>query len=156
DLIIFVSRKKGKGYKKPNIAKGKKIINKVGCIGCHNIAPGQSVKAPDLSKLGKMSSADIAMSIVKPAAAIAPSWVNITTKQGALHTGTIIKKDKNEVVLHNIAGAKMVINVSDIKKTEPGTGMMLLHLCDKLTLQELTDLIEYIKSLDPSYKTAKK
>ncbi|NQZ60235.1 MAG: HEAT repeat domain-containing protein, partial [Lentisphaeraceae bacterium] len=152
DLIIFVSRKKGKNYRKPNLAKGKKVINKVGCIGCHNIASGQIVKAPDLSKLGKVSSADIAMSIVKPAAAIAKTWVNITTKKGAIHTGTIVKKDATEIVLHNIAGLKTVIKVSDIKTTAPGTSMMLLHLCDNLNLQEFADLVEYIKSLDPNYK----
>jgi len=156
DLMIFVNRKKGKGYKKPNAAKGKKVISKVGCVACHNIAPGQVVKGPDLSKLGKMSKADIAMSIVRPSATIAKSWVNITTKKGVLHSGTVVKKDKDSITLHNIVGMKTVIKTSDIKKSAPGPELMSLHLCDPITLQEMADLIEYIQSLDPTYKKRKK
>ena len=96
------------------------------------------------------------MSIVKPGAIIAKSWVNITTKNGVLHTGTIVKKDKNEIVLHNIAGLKTVIKTADVKKNEPGPELMIMHLYDSLTLQEFADLIEYIKTLDPSYKKSKK
>ena len=152
DISIFLNRKSGKDYKKPDAANGKKVINKVGCIGCHNIAPGQVVKAPDLSKLGKVSKDDIAMSIVRPADIIAKTWVNITTKKGALHMGTIVKRSSKEITLHNIAGMKTVFKTSDLKKVEPGSSMMLLHLCDALTLQEFADLIEYVQSLDPKYK----
>lgn len=148
DLIIYVTDKK----RKTNAANGKKVINKVGCIGCHNVEKGQSVKGPDLSKLGKVSKSDITMAIVRPADSIAKSWVNITTKSGVLHTGTVVKKDDKEVVLHNIAGAKTVIKVGDIKSTEPGLGMMLMHLADSLTLQEFADMVEYIQSMDPAYK----
>jgi putative heme-binding domain-containing protein len=146
DLIISL------GKLKPNAANGKKVINKIGCIGCHNVEAGQTVKAPDLSKLGKASKTDVATSIVRPAQVIAKTWVTITTKDGTLHTGTLVKSDKNEVVIHNIAGIPTTIKAADVKSTAPGASMMLMHLADSLTLQEFSDLVEYIQALDPSYK----
>ena len=103
-----------------------------------------------------MSNADVAVSIVNPAASIAKSWVSITTKNGELHTGTIIKSDKKEIVLHNIAGVKTVIRISNMKKRGPGPESMIMHLVDNITLQEFANLIGYIKSLDSSDSKPKK
>jgi len=51
------------------------------------------------------------------------------------------------VTISNIAGVKTSIKKADIKSTEPGPGMMLMHLTDSLTLQEFADLVEYIQKL---------
>jgi hypothetical protein len=52
------------------------------------------------------------------------------------------------VTISNIAGVKTNIKTEDIKSTEPGPSMMLMHLADSLTLQEFADLIEYTKKLN--------
>ena len=142
DLMASLDKHKG------NVGRGKKVINKIGCIGCHNIEAGQVVKGPDLTKLTKVSKQDIAMSIVRPAESISKSWVNITLKNGTEHTGTLLKSTKSEVTISNIAGVKTNIKTADIKSTEPGPSMMLMHLADSLTLQEFADLIEYTKKLN--------
>ncbi|EDM28795.1 hypothetical protein LNTAR_09499 [Lentisphaera araneosa HTCC2155] len=142
DLMASLDKHKG------NVGRGKKVINKIGCIGCHNIEAGQVVKGPDLTKLTKVSKQDIAMSIVRPAESISKSWVNITLKNGTEHTGTLLKRTKSEVTISNIAGIKTNIKTADIKSTEPGPSMMLMHLADSLTLREFADLIEYIKKLN--------
>ena len=141
DLMVSVDKLKG------NAANGKKVINKIGCIGCHNVEKEQAVKGPDLTKLGSISKADLAMSIVRPAAAISKSWVTITAKDGTLYTGTLLSKSSTEVTVSNIAGIKTTIKAADIKSTEPGASMMLMHLADSLTLQEFSDLVEYIQKL---------
>ena len=133
---------------KGNAGRGKKVINKIGCIGCHNIEAGQAVKGPDLTQLSKVSKPDIAMSIVRPAEAISKSWVNFTLKDGTEYTGTLLKSTKSEVTISNIAGVKTNIKTADIKSTDPGPSMMLMHLADSLTLREFADLIEYIKELN--------
>jgi putative heme-binding domain-containing protein len=146
DIVIHVSKNKG------NPKNGAKVINKVGCVACHNIKPGELVKGPDLTKLGHAENADIAESIIKPAAVISKSWVSITMKDGANHMGTVVKKDANEIILHNIAGIPTNLDAAQVAKTEPGLNMMSLHLCDQLTLPEFADLIGYIKSMDKSAK----
>ena len=142
DLMASLDKYKG------NKGRGKKVINKIGCIGCHNIEAGQTVKGPDLTQLSKVSKQDIAMSILRPADAISKSWVNITLKNGTEHTGTLLQSSKSEVTISNIAGVKTNIKTVDIKSTEPGPSMMLMHLADSLTLQEFADLIEYTKKLN--------
>lgn len=147
DIVLHVAKHKG------NPKKGAKVMGKVGCAACHNTKPGEPIKGPDLTKIGHMKNADIAESIIKPQAVIAKSWVSITMKDGASHIGTIVKKDDQEIILHNIAGIPTELDATQVEKTEPGPNMMLMHLCDNLSLVEFTDLIAYIKSMD---KTAKK
>ena len=142
DVVIYLSKHKG------NKKKGKEIIKTVGCIACHNIAEGQVIKGPDLTKLGKMSKEALAESILKPGASIAKSWVTIQMNDGSSHLGTLVKKDSKQVVLHNIAGIATKLDATKIKKTEPGLNMMSLHLVDGLSLQQFADLIEYLKSMD--------
>ncbi len=144
DLVIYVSKKKGSPQ------KGAKTIEQAGCIACHNIKPGDPIKAPDLSKLGNMDRADIAEAIIKPGATIAKSWVSLTMKDGANHMGTIVKQDEKQIILHNIAGIPTTLDATKVAKTEPGLNMMSLHLADQLTLPEFADLIGYIKSMDKS------
>ncbi len=145
DVILYLDK-----YK-PRAKNGGKVIKSVGCVSCHNIDQKGVVKAPDLTKLGHVSAADLTESILKPGAAIAASWVNIHLKDGSLHLGTIVSESATEVTLHNIAGMPTTLQVSDIQKREPGLNMMSLHLCDELTLNAFGDMIGYIKSLDPKF-----
>lgn len=146
DVILYVQKTKG------NPQRGAKIIDKVGCVACHNTKPNTPIKGPDLTKLGNMSKDDIAAAIIKPEATIAASWVTITMDDGTAYTGTVIKSEKDEIILHDIAGTPTKIDTKKIKNTVPGLNMMSLHLCDSLKLDEFADLIEYIQSMDPNRK----
>jgi len=146
DLVLYVSKHKGRSK------NGAKVIGKVGCIACHNIKSGDTIKGPDLTKLGNMSRADLAEAIIKPGATIAKSWVSLTMKDGANHMGTIVKQNDKEIILHNIAGIPTKLDATKVAKTEPGLNMMSLHLTDQLTLPEFADLLGYIKSMDKSAK----
>ncbi|MFK7910866.1 MAG: HEAT repeat domain-containing protein [Akkermansiaceae bacterium] len=149
DIALYVTKHQG------NPERGAKVINKVGCIACHNVKRGETIKGPDLAKLGHQKNADIAESIIKPGAIIADSWVTITMKDGASHMGTIVKKDAQEIILHNIAGIPTKLDAAQVAKTAPGDNQMLLRLCDNLTLAEFADLIGYIKSMDDSLENKK-
>jgi putative heme-binding domain-containing protein len=146
DVILYVQKTKG------NPQRGAKIIDKVGCVACHNTKPNTPIKGPDLTKLGNMSKDDITAAIIKPEATIAASWVTITMNDGTAYTGTVIKSEKDEIILHDIAGTPAKIDTKKIKNTVPGLNMMSLHLCDSLKLDEFADLIEYIQSMDPNRK----
>jgi putative heme-binding domain-containing protein len=147
DIVLHVTANNG------DPKRGAKVINKVGCIACHNTKPGDQIKGPDLTKLGHLKNADIAASIKTPEAIIAKSWVTITMKDGTTsHTGTLVKKDAKEIILHNVAGIPTKLDITKVAKTEPGLNAMLPNLCNQLTLTELADLIGYIKSMDKSTK----
>lgn len=146
DVILHVQKTKG------NSKRGAKIIDSVGCFACHNTKPNTPIKAPDLTKLGNMSKDDIVAAILKPEATIAASWVTITNNDGTAYTGTVVKSDKDEIILHDIAGTPTKIDTKKIKSTVPGLNMMSLHLCDSLKLDEFADLIEYIQSMDAARK----
>ena len=146
DLVLHASKHKG------NPKNGAKVINKVGCIACHGVKIGDVVKGPDLTILGNMSDEDLTEAIIKPGATIAPTWITATMKDKSSHVGTIIKKDKKELILHNIGGIPTTIDATQIVTEEPGPNMMSLHLCDDLTLNEFSDLLAYIKSMDKRKK----
>ena len=146
DIVIFAKENKG------NPANGAKVITKVGCIACHGIKLGDAIKGPDLTTLGNMSNADLAEAIIKPGATIAKSWVSITMKDKSSHIGTIVKQDKKEIILHNIAGIPTTLDATQVANIAPGLNMMSLHLCDSLTLKEFSDLLAYIKSMDKAAK----
>ena len=149
DVLVYLSKHKGKA------SSGKKMIQNVGCIGCHNIEVGQPIKGPDLTKLGNMSKADLAEAIIRPGATIAKSWVNVTMKDGSSHLGTIVKKDAKQITLHNITGTATKLDAKKVSKVAPGLNMMSLHLVDGLNLQQFADLVEYIQSMDSNRKKSK-
>jgi putative heme-binding domain-containing protein len=146
DIVIYVSKNKG------NAKNGAKVISKIACVACHNIKPDEVIKGPDFTKLGHQKNADIAESIIKPAAVISKSWVSITMKDGTNHDGTLVDKNDKTIVLHNIAGIPTKLDASQVVKIGPGPNMMQGNLCDELTLPEFADLIGYIKSMDKSAK----
>lgn len=149
DTVLYLKNHKG------NAVNGAKVMKTLSCAACHNTTKKETIKGPDLAALGNMSKADLAEAIIKPNASIAKSWVTITLNDGTTVTGTIVKQDKKEIVVHNIGGVPTTIDANKIKSTAPGLPMMGLGLCDKITLQEFTDLVEYIQALDENRKVKK-
>ena len=142
DVVLYLSKHKG------NAKNGAKVINTVGCVGCHSVDTKGPIKGPDLTTYGKVSDADMAEHILKPAASIAPTWLTVKTKDGASFLGTLVSETADKIVLHDITGAPTEIPVADIAKREPGMQLMTMHLCDNLSLKEFADLVAYIKSMD--------
>ena len=148
NIVLRVSSPKTKGYKSGNPKNGKQYLTKAGCIACHNVDPGLPIKGPDFNNLGSRTKAELVESIITPGTSIAESWITVTTKDGASHMGTLVRKDELKLVVHDIAGIPKEIDASQVSKIEPGLNIMPYHLCDELTLQEFADLVAYIQSLD--------
>jgi len=141
DIMLSLDQKKGK------IKNGRKIINRIGCAGCHNTSAKQPVKAPDLTLLQGQSKHTIAESILRPGAAIAPSWVTLVMKNDSNVMGTLVTQDATHTVIHNIAGIPTTVKTSEIKETQPGPPLMTMHLVDDLSIQEFADLIAYMQAI---------
>ena len=135
---------------KYNQANGKKVFaGMAACGACHNLKPADPIKGPNLLNLGSHLTRDqIAEAILKPAATIAETWVDVTMKDGSKKTGTLISKDDKMVVIHNIAGIPDKIKAADVVKVaKADSTLMGPHLVDKLTLKEFTDMVNYLHSL---------
>ena len=143
DVMVALGKMKGE----PNA--GKKALASLACIGCHNINPGDPIKATDFNKMGsRMSKDQIAEAILKPDATIADTWVTVTMNDGTPHMGTLISKNDNEVVVNNIAGIGTTLNAADVKSVEKQTSTIMgPGLANDLSLKEFSDLVSYLHSL---------
>jgi putative heme-binding domain-containing protein len=140
DIVLSLDKLKG------SARRGKGVLAKMACVGCHNVTPDQPIKGPDLAGL-TMTKADLAESIIKPAATMAPSWLNLTMKDGTELPGTIVSEINGEITIHNIAGVPSKVKAADVSKREAGPPLMGPHLADELTLQQFADVIAYIQSM---------
>jgi len=143
DVMVALDKKKG------NKKRGKKILSTLSCVACHNVKPGDTIKGPDFKKLGaKLNRDQIAEAILKPEATISDSWVTVTLKDGAEHYGTLVKKSNEQVIIHNIAGIPTKLKASDVKSIKKQSStLMTPGLANDLSLQEFSDLIEYLHSM---------
>lgn len=129
---------------KGNAIRGEKVYLSKGCIGCHAANSESPIKAPDVFKT-KLTKDQLAEAILKPAATIADTWVEVTLKDKMVHMGTLIKDDGKEVVIHNIAGIPSLFNMSEVESVKKQTStLMNPEITHDLSLQQFTDLVEFL------------
>jgi putative membrane-bound dehydrogenase-like protein len=154
----------GKYFKKPNVAiqysieriaalkadaaKGKLVFNTY-CSSCHKYEAIGGVVGPDLNgiknKFDKLSLLD---AIVNPSAAIVfgyEPWL-INMKGGESLFGFITSENANTVVLKDVAGGSHTVAVANIiKKEKQGVSIMPDPATNKMTEQQLADVVAYLR-----------
>jgi putative heme-binding domain-containing protein len=149
DLAPAVAEMKfGRSY-----GNGKQMFTVGTCIACHKLDNVVAEFGPDLTKFDpKWKPLDILKEIMEPSARINEkyqTWI-IETDAGRKYTGLILEENKETIKLIENPLAKaepVVIKVSSIdtrKKSEVST--MPKGLVDKMTRDEILDLIAYIYS----------
>ena len=133
---------------KANHKNGKKVLKTQACIGCHSIEEEHAKKGPDLNHIGgTLNKLAIAEAILKPDATIADNWVDVTTKDGTQHNGTLVKNDSSVVIVRNIAGIETKLNKSDVTSVKKASSTIMgPHLVDGLTIQQFVDAVSYLAS----------
>ena len=134
-----------------NFGNGKQIFAATNCIACHKLnGVGQEV-GQDLSKLdAKQLPVDILKSILEPSANINEMFQSyvIETKEGKILTGLIVKEtgDSIELLENPLAKtAAVTLKKSEIEsRTKSATSIMPKGLLDKLTRDEIVDLLAYV------------
>ncbi|MEO8427224.1 MAG: PQQ-dependent sugar dehydrogenase [Verrucomicrobiota bacterium] len=137
-----------------DVARGKQLFldeQKLACAKCHSI-DGQANKAgPDLMSVGdKFGRSDILDAILTPSATIAPGYgtVIVETKAGVEYQGVLKLANDAGVQLMGADGMLVGVAVADIKE-QRGSAVSLMPegLQASLSLQEFTDLAEYLTTL---------
>ena len=142
---VMLALDKMKGHPK----KGAELMKTQSCIACHSIGAADPKRGPDLNHIGaRLDREAIAEAILKPDAGIAPSWVDVTLKDGTIVQGTLVEKRDTEVIVRNIAGIPTNLKTADVATIKTATStLMTPHLMDTLTMAQFADVIAYLHSL---------
>ncbi|WP_234733882.1 DUF7133 domain-containing protein [Tellurirhabdus bombi] len=128
--------------------KGKALFVQQGCIACHSLAKGETMKGPFMGQIGSiMTREQIAESILKPNASISQGFatVLVTAKGNKSYMGFITQESADKLVMRNIAGEVSTIKTSDIvSRKEMETSMMPDGLANALSYEEFASLITFL------------
>jgi putative heme-binding domain-containing protein len=144
-----------------SFSTGKQLFTVTNCVACHKLAGAGIELGPDLTKLDpkQQSPVEILHDILEPSFRINEKYQSYTfeLKSGKTLTGLIVKETPEavEVLVNPLAKEKpVVLKVADIdeRKKSP-TSIMPKGLLDKLTHEEILDLVAYVYAGgDPNHK----
>lgn len=137
-----------------NYGNGKQIFTAASCIACHKLNDVGVVLGPDLAKLdqAKMPPLEVLRHILDPSLKIEDKYASnvIALNSGKVITGMILEETDAALTLIENPIAKtppVVVKKSDIDEREKSkTSIMPKGLLDKLTLNEILDLVAYVAS----------
>jgi putative heme-binding domain-containing protein len=142
DVMLAMAKIKG------DPALGKTLFTKQGCVACHSIAKGETMKGPFMGQIGSiMNREQIAESILKPNASISQGFasVMITAKGDKSYMGFISEESAGKIVMRDITGQVHTIRVADIvSRKELETSMMPPGLANELSYEEFASLITFL------------
>jgi putative heme-binding domain-containing protein len=135
-----------------SFANGKQMFQVAACVACHKLGGVGQEFGPDLTKLDpkQQTPAEILRDIVDPSFRINEKYQTwaIETQAGKVITGLIMGETPTEVkVVENpqISTTPIVLRPGDIVKREKApNSIMPKGLLDKLTMDEILDLIAYV------------
>jgi putative heme-binding domain-containing protein len=134
-----------------NSARGKSIFEgKGGCTACHRVGATGSRIGPDLSDVGSQRRAvEIEQSVVDPDAEVLPQnrTYRVTTKSGETITGRLLNIDSFTVQLLDSKERLLSFSRADLQASAFIDKSPMPSYRDKLSSQELADLVAYLVSL---------
>jgi putative heme-binding domain-containing protein len=134
-----------------NAARGKALFEgKGGCTACHRAAGTGSRNGPDLSDIGALHRAvDLQQSLIDPGAVILPQnrVVRVVTRDGTTVTGRLMNQDTFTVQLIDSQDRLRTFPLADLRQHSVVTTSSMPSYKDKLSSQELTDVVTYLVSL---------
>ncbi|MFM8706690.1 MAG: HEAT repeat domain-containing protein [Planctomycetia bacterium] len=142
----LVGLEKGRSF-----VHGRELFRTASCISCHKMGDSGNAFGPELAKLdAKMTPLEIARHILEPSLKIDEKYCSTTvlTDDGRSITGLVIEETPTElaIVENPVAKADPVRikkGVIDERTTSP-VSIMPKGLLDKLTRDEVLDLVAYV------------
>ncbi|HKD08007.1 MAG TPA: c-type cytochrome [Bryobacteraceae bacterium] len=135
-----------------NPAAGKTIVEgKGGCLQCHRIGRLGTVAGPDLTGIGGMRrAADLETSLIDPDAEIRPDnlTVRAVAKDGAKITGRLMNMDTYSLqILESGSERLRTLRKDQLREFEVMKKSPMPTYRDKLSAQEISDVVAYLISL---------
>ena len=89
------------------------------CSNCHQIGDRGQAVGPNLSQIGReREKSELLTSLLKPSEQIAPKYVPfvLTTKMGTVHSGLLVERNGEEVVLKDSQGRMIRVAEKDVEE----------------------------------------
>ena len=132
-------------------ARGKSIVEGKGeCLNCHAIGLNGLHAGPALTDIGAQRRAvDLMRSLVEPNAEIRPEnrTVRVVMKDGRTLNGRFLNQDTFSVQLIDASDKLMSLDKSQIRESTFLTMSPMPTFKEKLSAQELADVVAYLASL---------
>lgn len=132
-------------------ARGKSLVEGKGqCLTCHAIGLNGLHSGPALTDIGaQRRSVDLMHSLVEPNAEIRPEnrTVRVVMKDGRTLNGRFLNQDTFSLQLIDASDKLMSIDKSQIRESILLTTSPMPSFKDKLSAQELADVVAYLASL---------
>jgi putative heme-binding domain-containing protein len=123
---------------------------KGGCPGCHRVGAHGSRIAPDLSEIGIMREpAALERSLLDPTAAMLPvnRPIRAVTREGKVIAGRRLNEDSYSVQLIDSEERLLSLKKADLKEYTVSRVSTMPSFREKLSSQELADVIAYLLTL---------
>jgi len=134
-----------------NAARGKALFEgKGGCLQCHRVGATGSRVGPDLSDIGALRrTAEIERSLLEPDEEVLPQnrYYRVVTKQGETITGRLLNLDTFTVQMLDSKERLLSFNRSDLREAGFVEKSPMPSYRDKLSSQELADIVTYLATL---------
>jgi putative heme-binding domain-containing protein len=134
-----------------DITRGRGIVEGKGqCLTCHSIGVNGLHAGPALSDIGAVRrSADLMKSLVDPAGEIRPEnrSIRLTLKDGRTLNGRFLNQDTFSIQLIDATDKLLSIDKSNVRDEAILSTSPMPSFKDKLSRQELTDVVAYLSSL---------
>ncbi len=132
-------------------ARGKAVVEGKGqCLTCHRIKGNGSRVGPDLSDIGSYRRAgEVEESLIDPDASIAPEnrYFRVARKNGSVFTGKLLNQDTFTMQFIDSKEQLVSLQKSDIREYSFISKSPMPSYKDKLSAQELADVVSYLISL---------
>jgi len=132
-------------------ARGQAVFEGKGnCTSCHRVRGNGSRTGPDLTDIGSFRRAvQLQQSILDPDAEILPQnrFVHIATKDGRTFDARLLNQDAYTVQIFDSKEHMLTLQKSGLKEFTFATKSPMPSYKDKLTGQELADVVNYLASL---------
>ena len=135
-----------------DVRRGQAVFHstKTACVACHQMGYLGGNIGPDLTRIADVrSERDLLESIVFPSSSFVRSYepIVVTTKDGQAVAGLIRKELAEAIVVATGAKTEVRVERDNIEEIRPGNvSVMPSGLDQQLTIQELADLIAFLKA----------
>jgi putative heme-binding domain-containing protein len=131
--------------------RGRMLVEGKGrCLTCHSIGTNGGHAGPALSDIGlQRRGVDLMQSLVDPGSEVRPDnrTARVAMKDGKTLTGRFLNQDTFTIQLIDSTDKLLSIDKSSIRELSLLTTSPMPSYRDKLTAQELADVVSYLSSL---------
>ncbi|MFN0197147.1 MAG: PVC-type heme-binding CxxCH protein, partial [Planctomycetaceae bacterium] len=142
----------GKVREQGDAHRGELIFRRkdLACMNCHSIAGAGGRVGPDLLSIGASAQIDYLIeSLLVPNKAVKENFNSLVvlTTEGKVYTGIKVRQSDKELILRDAEDRDVAIALADIDEQANGVSLMPVGLTDRLTENELVDLVRFLSEL---------